>query len=359
LDYHLPESSIAQRPAKERDGAKLLVVDAGSDELLDRKIADWPSLVPDGALVVLNDTKVLKARLIGRKVATSGRAELLLVQRCEPAVESEGAREGERWRAIGKGLRDLRGQTLEFGEGELHAVVEGPSDVEGLFFVRLTAARGTASQAIEAHGRVPIPPYIRRPDDSADAERYQTVYARHPGAIAAPTAGLHLTTTMLDELRKKDVRIAQVTLHVGLGTFQPVNAEDLDHHPMHAEWMQVTTALADEVAAARARGAPVVAVGTTVVRALEAARDVERPGSVRPYEGETRLLIQPGYSFGVVDALLTNFHLPRSTLLALVAAFAGRERVLGAYGEAVTRGYRFYSYGDAMWIPRRAPGARP
>jgi S-adenosylmethionine:tRNA ribosyltransferase-isomerase len=340
-----------------------LVVDPDRDQLTDRRIVDWPSLVPPGALVVLNDTKVVKARLIGRKAATSGRAELLLVQRCdaEPPSStgpSEQALSVERWRAIGKGLRELKGQELLFGDGELRAMVEGPSDVEGLFFVQLTAVRATVAEAIDAHGRVPIPPYIRRPDDGADVDRYQTVYARRPGAIAAPTAGLHLTTEMIDELRARGARIAHLTLHVGLGTFQPVAADDLDHHPMHAEWMQIAPPLVEEVAAARARGAPVVAVGTTVVRALEAARSTERPGLIKPYEGETRLLIQPGYAFGVVDAMLTNFHLPRSTLLALVAAFAGRERVLGAYEEAIRRGYRFYSYGDAMWLPPSASGHR-
>jgi len=330
------------------------VVDPALDSLGDSRIVDWPSLVPAGALVVLNDTSVVKARLLGHKAITSGRAELLLVQRANEA--SDGT---ERWRAIGKGLRDLRGQELVFGDGSLIAVVEGPSDVEGLFFVRLSAKRGRVSDAIDAHGWVPIPPYIRRPADAADTERYQTVYARAPGAIAAPTAGLHLTTTLLEELRQKGARIAHVTLHVGLGTFQPVAVDDLDQHPMHAEWMQVTPALVAEVTSARERGAPVVAVGTTVVRALEAARDPERKGMIMPFEGETRILMQPGYAFAVVDALLTNFHLPRSTLLALVAAFAGRERILGAYREAISRGYRFYSYGDAMWIPRRAPETAP
>jgi S-adenosylmethionine:tRNA ribosyltransferase-isomerase len=322
------------------------VVDAGSGAFADRRVVDWPSLVAPGALIVLNDTSVVKARLLGRKAATSGRAELLLVQKCDGA--------DQRWRAIGKGLGELRGQKLVFGDGELIAEVEGPSDVEGLFFVRLTAERGSVTAAIDAYGKVPLPPYIRRPADAGDIERYQTVFARRPGAIAAPTAGLHLTTTVLEEVQRKGARIAYLTLHVGLGTFQPAVADDLDHHSMHAEWMQVTPSLAHQIQAARERGAPVIAVGTTVVRALEAARDVERPGMIVPFEGETRILIQPGYAFGVVDALLTNFHLPRSTLLALVAAFAGRERVLQAYEEAVRRGYRFYSYGDAMWIPRRA-----
>jgi S-adenosylmethionine:tRNA ribosyltransferase-isomerase len=344
LDYELPESAIAQRPAERREMARLLVV--GERTLDDRVMADWPSLVAPGSLVVLNDTRVVKARLLGKKAKTGGKAELLLVER----VEGGSA---EKWRALGKGLRELSGQELVFGEGALVAVVEGASRTEGLYDVRLAAKRGSLDEALAEHGHVPIPPYIRRPDDDADVERYQTVYGRVPGAIAAPTAGLHITPGMLAELARRDVRVAYLTLHVGLGTFQPVATEDLDQHPMHAEWFSVAEPLAREIADARRRGAPVVAVGTTVVRALEAAADPERPGLVVPREGETRLLIQPGYAFRIVDALLTNFHLPRSTLLALVSAFAGRERILVAYREAVRRGYRFFSYGDATFIEWR------
>jgi S-adenosylmethionine:tRNA ribosyltransferase-isomerase len=344
LDYELPESAIAQRPAERREMARLLVID---DQALDDGVmAEWPSLVAPGSLVVLNDTRVVKARLLGKKARTGGKAELLLVERVGGAC-------AETWRALGKGLRELVGQELVFGEGALVAVVEGASPVEGLYDVRLTAHHASIERALAEHGHVPIPPYIRRPDDAADVERYQTVYGRVPGAIAAPTAGLHVTHDMLAELARRDVRVAHLTLHVGLGTFQPVSAPDLDDHPMHAEWMNVPPSLAAEIAEARRRGAPVVAVGTTVVRALEAAADRERPGLVVPQQGETRLLIQPGHAFRVVDALLTNFHLPRSTLLALVSAFAGRERILEAYREAVRRGYRFFSYGDATWIGRR------
>jgi S-adenosylmethionine:tRNA ribosyltransferase-isomerase len=343
LDYELPESAIAQRPPDRRELARLLVV--GETELADRVMTDWPSLVRPGSLVVLNDTCVVKARLLGKKAKTGGKAELLLVDRLD-------ASPGETWRALGKGLRELVGQELVFGEGALVAVVEGAS-ADGLFRVRLSTSLPSVERALAEHGHVPIPPYIRRPDDAADAERYQTVYGRVPGAIAAPTAGLHITEAMLGELARRDVRVAHLTLHVGLGTFQPVAAADLDDHPMHAEWMQVSDVLAREVADARRRGAPVVAVGTTVVRALETAADTEEPGLVVPMEGETRMLIQPGHAFRVVDALLTNFHLPRSTLLALVSAFAGRERILGAYREAVRRGYRFFSYGDATWLERR------
>jgi S-adenosylmethionine:tRNA ribosyltransferase-isomerase len=347
FDYELPESAIAQRPAERRELARLLVVRDAALE--DRTVGEWPALVPPGALVVLNDTRVVKARLLGKKAKTGGKAELLLVER---APAQNGAAP-ETWRALGKGLRDLAGQELVFGDGALVAVVAGPSEVEGLFDVRLSARAGSVDEGLAEHGHVPIPPYIRRPDDAGDAERYQTIYGRVPGAIAAPTAGLHLTGAMLDELARRDVRVAHLTLHVGLGTFQPVASADLDDHPIHAEWMRVSDELAREVADARRRGGPVVAVGTTVVRALEAAADPARPGLVVPTEGETSIFIQPGHAFHVVEAMLTNFHLPRSTLLALVSAFAGRERVLAAYGEALRRGYRFFSYGDAMWLPRR------
>jgi S-adenosylmethionine:tRNA ribosyltransferase-isomerase len=356
LDYELPESAIAQRPAEERDLARMLVVRAGSLE--DRVVRDWPALVAPGSLVVLNDTRVVGARLLGRKSKTGGKVELLLVERAGPTTRdssmgSEGARAGTaaRFRALGRGLGELVGRELVFGDGALWAVVERPSSTPGLFDVRVATSLDSLEQAIDDHGHVPLPPYIRRSDDEADRERYQTVYGRVPGAIAAPTAGLHLTNATLSDLEARGVRVAYVTLHVGLGTFQPIAVDDLDLHPMHAEWMSAPASLVGEVAAARARGAPVVAVGTTVVRALETAADPDRPGLVVPWEGETRILIQPGYPFRVVDALLTNFHLPRSTLLALVSAFAGRARVLSAYREALARGYRFYSYGDAMWIP--------
>jgi S-adenosylmethionine:tRNA ribosyltransferase-isomerase len=204
---------------------------------------------------------------------------------------------------------------------------------------------------------VPLPPYLRRRADDDDRTRYQTVYARVPGAIAAPTAGLHFTPELVDSLRER-AHVGWLTLHVGLGTFFPVKHADLDQHPMHAERYEIAGDLASQIALARSRGAPVVAVGTTVVRALETAADPDRDGHVRAGAGSTRLLIQPGYDFRVVDALLTNFHLPSSTLLALVAAFAGRERVLRAYREAIVRGYRFYSYGDAMWIPARGDAGR-
>jgi len=355
LDYDLPESAIAQRPLARRETARLLVLDPTKAELDHRLVRDWPSLVPEGALVVLNDTKVIKARLLGAKRGGGGKAELLLV---EPlAVSADGDRQ-QKWRAIGKGLGRLQGQALIFGEGALSAVIEGPSAVDGLFDVTLSSVSAPVETALAQHGHVPVPPYIRRADDMDDVARYQTVYARVAGAVAAPTAGLHLSEELLAELGQRGVRTSFLTLHVGLGTFQPVATDDLDDHRMHAEWMHISETLVREVAEARGRGAPVVAVGTTVVRALETAADVARFGHVVAKEGRTDLLLQPGHRFRVVDAMLTNFHLPRSTLLALVAAFAGLERTLAAYGEAVRSGYRFFSYGDAMWIPP-APSARP
>ena len=361
FDFELPASSIAQRPAVRREDARLLVVDPARPDFVDAHIFDLPERIEPGSLVVLNDTKVVRARLLGRK-PTGGKVELLLVERVPELIASrDGA--SERWRALGKGLGELVGQTVSFtrgAEGErdfpaLVARIEGKSAAgSGLFDVELAASTGSVADALDALGHVPLPPYVRRADDAGDVDRYQTVFARAPGAVAAPTAGLHLTRELLDRLMQCGARLAFVTLHVGLGTFQPVMVGDLDEHPMHAEWMHVSAGVAAEVAAARARGAPVVAVGTTVVRALETAQDAERPGHIVPFEGETRLLIQPGYDFRVVDALLTNFHVPRSTLIALVAAFAGRARLLEAYAHAIRAGYRFYSYGDAMWLPRRA-----
>jgi S-adenosylmethionine:tRNA ribosyltransferase-isomerase len=234
--------------------------------------------------------------------------------------------------------------------------VEGRAD-DGLFEVRLSVTGSRSIEdAIAGVGRVPLPPYIKRDARPEDALRYQTVFARVPGAVAAPTAGLHLDKPMLERLRERGCEVETCTLHVGLGTFQPVTVEDLDDHPMHAEYYEVPRSLASAISRARERGAPVLAVGTTVVRALESAKDDERPGHVKPCAGETRLLVQPGYAFRVVDRLLTNFHLPRSTLLALVCAFAGTTRVLDAYKEAVRERYRFFSYGDAMLLDKAGGG---
>ncbi len=359
LDYELPEDRIARRPTDARDAARLLVVAPGGaldgateegHEAAHRHVFDLADLLPAGALVVVNDTRVVPARLLGNKVGTGGSVELLLV-RPRP---TEGAPAGSAtFFAMGRASKPLRpGAEVTFGDGALTARIEGRDDASGLLAVTLRAADGDVQAAIERIGHMPLPPYMRRADDETDRERYQTVFARVPGAIAAPTAGLHLSQVLLDRLTDRGIETAAVTLHVGLGTFQPVAVDDLDDHAMHAEAFVVPASARDAIARARARGAPVVAIGTTVVRTLESAADPERPGHVLATAGETRLLIQPGYTFRVVDRLLTNFHLPRSTLLALVFAFAGMERVKRAYALAIASGYRFYSYGDAMLLRR-------
>jgi S-adenosylmethionine:tRNA ribosyltransferase-isomerase len=337
----------------------------GEAEAEHRRVSDLPDLIPKGALVVLNDTRVVPARLLGRKRDTGGRVELLLVRRTGTIkVEdaSEGAHLAEVWRALGKATKPLKfGTDIEVasrgGEGcpaILFARLLGRATDDGLLEVALWAAPGHAvGDAVRECGHVPLPPYIKREDEAEDAERYQTVYARHDGAVAAPTAGLHLTNAMLGRMAVRECDVGSITLHVGLGTFQPVQVDDLDLHSMHSERLTVTQSTADAIANARARHAPVIAVGTTTVRALESAADPLRPGHVRAVNEETRLLIQPGYDWRVVDGLFTNFHLPRSTLLAMVCAFGGTRRVLDAYGLAVRDGYRFFSYGDAMLLWRR------
>lgn len=353
FDYELPPDRIATHPAPRRDAARLLLVAPKRGGVEDRTMADLPELLPQGALVVLNDTRVLRARLFGTKRGTGGKVEIFLVEKLA------GGGKSERWRALGRASKRLGpGTVVELENGALTAHVEGRDERDGSLEVTLSSEGLDVAEAIERHGRIPLPPYMRREANQEDVERYQTVFARKPGAVAAPTAGLHLTPSLLEALQQRGIHIAMLTLHVGLGTFQPVTVEDLDDHPMHAERFEIPPEVAEAVASARERGGPVVAVGTTVVRALESAACPDRPGHVRAMSGQTNLLIQPGYRFRVVDALLTNFHLPRSTLLALVCAFAGRELVLDAYREAVRRGYRFYSYGDAMLIPSRVDPAR-
>jgi S-adenosylmethionine:tRNA ribosyltransferase-isomerase len=336
FSYDLPPSLIAQRPAEEREQARLMAV--GDDGVLEhRRVGELASLLPEGALVVLNDTRVIPARLLGQKEGSGGKVEILLVRR----IGTEGS--AQAWRAIGKSSKPLKiGSDIVVGP--LRARLLRRAD-DGLLEVALTTEEGSSvDDAIRCAGRMPLPPYIKRMDDAQDRERYQTVFAQSDGAIAAPTAGLHLTQALLSRIEAR-CEIATITLHVGLGTFRPVTATDLDDHPMHEERYVVPRATASAIARAKERGAPVVAVGTTVVRALESTAGAE--GS-----GDTRLLIQPGHRFRVTDRLLTNFHLPRSTLLALVCAFGGTERVLGAYGVAVREKYRFFSYGDAMLIAR-------
>jgi S-adenosylmethionine:tRNA ribosyltransferase-isomerase len=358
FDFQLPVDRIAQRPLEPRDAARMLVVDPSCDALQDRIVSDLQDIAPPGSLLVVNDTRVIPARLMGRKAHTGGKVEILLVRKMGDETAEFGNKRvpAERWRALGKASKPLRmPSTIAIGADEaLMARIERRSEDDGLLEVVLAAMDGTSlREAIAARGHVPLPPYIHREDDEADVDRYQTVYARVEGAVAAPTAGLHLTNRLLGVLSARGVQMATVTLHVGPGTFQPVQAEDLDDHRMHEEWYEVPRYTAHAIEQARERGSPVLAVGTTTVRALESAANPDRAGLVCAGSGATRLLIQPGYEFRVVDAMLTNFHLPRSTLLALVAAFAGRERMLGAYRHAIESGYRFYSYGDAMFISSR------
>lgn len=361
FDYELPPELIAQRPAAEREDARLLVLPSASH----RRIGELADLLPEGALVIVNDTRVVPARLLGQKRGSGGKVEIFLVRKVgersidlAPGVKADA----EVWRAMGRASKALRdGMDIEIGPAAAPLVVRLLGRAEdGLLEVALVAPPGSrVSDLVIAHGHVPLPPYIRRDDDAEDQSRYQTVFARVPGAVAAPTAGLHLTHALLGRLAVRNIELATVTLHVGLGTFQPVTVEDLDQHPMHSEEYEIAQVTAEAIASARARGAPVVAIGTTVARALESAALREdgsasetARGRVNAKRGETRLLIQPGYRFRVVDMLLTNFHLPRSTLLAMVCAFGGRDRVLDAYRLAVAEKYRFFSYGDAMLLTR-------
>ncbi|MBL8861322.1 MAG: tRNA preQ1(34) S-adenosylmethionine ribosyltransferase-isomerase QueA [Planctomycetes bacterium] len=351
FDYELPPTAIAAHPAEPRDAARLLVHEIAADRTRHLHVRDLPEVLAAGDLLVVNDTRVRPARLLGRR-ATGGALEILLV---EPRADGL-------WRALVKpAARLVPGAQFELEEGVLRGTaIERPPRTDGElgaeWIVRLEPGAGRTGgvdDLLERHGRMPLPPYLRRargatPEHATDRERYQTVYARVPGAIAAPTAGLHFTPELLERLASAGVARAAVTLHVGLGTFQPVEVEDLECHAMHAEEYELDAEAAAQVAAARARGARVVAVGTTAFRVLESCAAPAR--LVHAGRGATRLFVRPGTPIQVVDALLTNFHLPRSTLLMLVSAFAGRERILRLYAEALARGYRFFSYGDALLL---------
>ena len=328
FDYELPQELIARYPAKDRRGSRLLVVGQG---LADLGFADLPSLLRPGDLLVFNDTRVIKARLRGRK-ETGGRTEIL-IERIES--ERSALAHVRASKSPKPGTRILFGQDVE-------AVVTGRSeDLFALEFSRDVLA------LLEEQGEVPLPPYLEREADADDIERYQTVYARDPGAVAAPTAGLHFDKAMLEETLAGGVRHAHVTLHVGAGTFQNLREEHIEENRLHAERVEVTQDCVDAVEEARTSGGRIIAVGTTAVRSLECASS---SGQLQPYSGETDLFIRPGYRFRTVDAMITNFHLPQSSLLMLVAAFAGRERILDAYAHAVREKYRFFSYGDAMFL---------
>jgi len=350
LDYELPEELIAQHPTAARDAARLLVPSLSGDAA-HRGIRDLPELLTPG-LIVWNDARVIPARLRGER-PSGGKAELLLLEPDLDAPPSEGG--AEAWLALGRANKPLQvGHALSFGDA-LRAEVLARLG-EGQLRVRLTPLRhASVMEAVEAVGELPLPPYIARAPERADAERYQTVFARTPGAVAAPTAGLHFTPELRAALEAAGHEFAYVTLHVGPGTFRPVKSATLDEHVMHRERYEVPEQTAQAIRRARAAGRPVLAVGTTVVRTLEAAALEASPDDVvRAGPGETALFIRERYPFRVVDSLVTNFHLPRSTLLALVMAFAGEDALRAAYAEAIRARYRFFSYGDAMLL-HRAP----
>ena len=340
-DFHfdLPPALIAQHPLPERSASRLLCLDGPGGRHADRQFRELPDLLREGDLLVFNDTRVVPARLYGRK-QTGGAVEFLVERILDPHTALVHARASKPWR---------EGMRVTFTDG-VEAVVLGRED--DLLKVEFPSA--TLPEFLYAHGHMPLPPYIVRDDEREDQERYQTVYARVPGAVAAPTAGLHFDAAVLEALERRGVRRAFVTLHVGAGTFQPVREDDIRDHRMHREQATVDAAVCSAVEEARRQGGRVVAVGTTAVRSLEAAA---AGGALAPFHGDTDIFIYPGYRFRVVDAMVTNFHLPESTLLMLVCAFAGQQAVLEAYRHAVAERYRFFSYGDAMFVTRNPVSA--
>ena len=332
FSYELPEGLIAQRPLEQRSASRLLCLDRQSGQLSDRNFKDLPGLLNPGDLLVFNNTKVIPARLHGFK-ATGGRVEILI----------------ERLLSKKECLAQVRASKSPKPGGKL--VLENGSELLVLgrqdSFFHLRSVDVDLMGLLTGLGHMPLPPYITREDNESDRHRYQTVFAETPGAVAAPTAGLHFDQVLLDQLKEAGIESTTVTLHVGAGTFQPMRVENIEDHLMHAEWLEVSQTACDAIAAARARGARIVAVGTTAVRSLETAA---QDGSLRPFSGDSRIFIYPPYQFRIVDAMITNFHLPESTLLMLVSAFSGQQQILAAYRHAVEHSYRFFSYGDAMLL---------
>ncbi len=331
--FQLPDALIARHPLAERRASRLLVLEGETGKLSHRNFADLLDHVRPGDLMVLNNTRVIPARLFGQK-ATGGKLEILVERVVGNRSVLAHVRSSKSPKAGSKILLDGGGEAEMIARHDALFELEFDEDVLPL---------------LERIGHMPLPPYIDRPDAAADRERYQTVYAQRAGAVAAPTAGLHFDEALLQTLRESGVETAYVTLHVGAGTFQPVRVERIEEHHMHREWLEVGQDVVDAVAACRSRGGRVIAVGTTSVRSLETAA---RDGELKPFSGDTDIFIYPGKSFHVVDALVTNFHLPESTLLMLVSAFAGYPETMAAYAEAVAQRYRFFSYGDAMFITR-------
>lgn len=336
FNFQLPDALIARYPQPERSASRLLGVDASSGELTHGKFTDVVDLLNPGDLLVFNDTRVIPARLLGQKVS-GGKVEVLV----ERVVSEHHVLAHVRANRAPKA-----GARLAL-EGAFEAQVTGR---QGALFELHFDSPTSVLELLEAHGHMPLPPYIDRPDEASDRERYQTVYNRKPGAVAAPTAGLHFDDEVLQHLRNKGVEFAYVTLHVGAGTFQPVRVDSIEEHIMHSEYAEVSAATIEAIAAARARGGRVVAVGTTSVRSLESMAKASPGGQLKPFFAETDIFIYPGYEFAVVDAMVTNFHLPESTLLMLVSAFASRDIMMHAYASAVEHEYRFFSYGDAMFL---------
>lgn len=335
--YELPEELIAQDPLSDRSSSRLMVMDRDTGAVTHRYFRDLPGYLKRGDVLVLNDTKVIPARLMGRREGTGGAVEVLLLRRLENETDT--------WETlVNPGKKCRPGQKLEFGDGRLRAEVLDILE-EGIRKIRFRYD-GIFEEVLDSLGEMPLPPYIRH--KLKDRDRYQTVYARYDGSAAAPTAGLHFTKELLSGIGEKGVDIVYVTLHVGLGTFRPVKEEDILDHHMHTEHFVVSADAASRINRARENGGRAVCVGTTSVRTLESASDEE--GRVRPCSGDTDIFIYPGYRFKAVDALITNFHLPESTLIMLVSAFAGRENTLAAYNTAVRERYRFFSFGDAMLI---------
>lgn len=345
FDYQLPEQLIAHYPLASRSSSRLLCLDRSSGAVAHHVFSDIAQMITAQDLLVFNDTRVLPARLLGKRSDTGGSVEVLIERLVSGNEAIAHVRASNARRA---GMRLLLSSPC--GEHVLEAEILGR---KSSFFHLRFFCDGSLLEALSRVGHMPLPTYIDRQDESLDESRYQTVYARNPGAVAAPTAGLHFDEALLSELRQKSVEMAFVTLHVGSGTFQPVRVDDVQEHTMHSEWIQVSAQVCAQVEACRQRGGRVIAVGTTSVRSLESAAMKAGHASetgLQPYEGETDIFIYPGYQFQVVDAMITNFHLPRSTLMMLISAFAGREQVMAAYQQAIDQRYRFFSYGDAMFI---------
>lgn len=337
FNFDLPQKLIAQQPLDDRSSSRLLLLDRATGQIAHKEFSCLPGLLREGDLLVRNETRVLPARLLGKK-QSGGQVEVLLVRQLDSAQNI--------WRCMTRSSKPVRvGSQLEFPEGICGEVIKAEDDGQRL--VRFTCP-GAFLERLEQAGHMPLPPYIRREDHDLDKDRYQTVFARNPGAVAAPTAGLHFTDETFTALAERNIDVCGITLHVGPGTFLPVRTENLNEHHMHSEAYEIPAETAETINAARASGRRIVALGTTVTRTLEHA--VDDHGFLQAGQGETDLFIMPGFRFRMADALITNFHLPKSTLLVLVSAFAGRDFVLKAYREAVEHGYRFFSYGDCMLI---------